>query len=77
MRSQRLFGYHYGVMPSLEDRIVAAMVRLTEAEQYCERHMFVFPVTKQSSSLGTGVVDLGRVVEDDVVMLVCRDASTS
>ena len=62
-------------MSRLEDRIVAAMARLAEVEPNCERHMFVFPVSLKAASLGRSIAGSERVIEDDVVMLICRDLS--
>ena len=58
---------------SLEERIVAALGRLTMAESTCERHMFVFPMTSVHASVAKDLEKRGRVVEDDIVMLVCGD----
>jgi hypothetical protein len=60
-------------MSRLEDRIVAAMARIAEVEPNCDRHMFVFPVSMKAASLGRSLVGSERIIEDDVVMLICRD----
>lgn len=59
-------------MSCLEDRIVAAMVKLQHSTADCERHMFVLPTHLMVNSGDLITSPDERVVHEDIVALVCR-----
>jgi hypothetical protein len=62
-------------MAESEDRIFEAMLRIRAIESDWASHMFVFPTDKR---IWAAALDSGhacRIVEDDGMIVMCRDAS--